>query len=205
MLIDIERVTNIDELFDNLISKGENHSDVLDERIPYWAELWPSALALSIHLTKLELDWSTFHVHEIGSGLALPSIVAGKLGAKVTVTDYLPEAVEFAEANWKRNTDSPAEFRVLDWRVPTGFPKADLILAADIAYEQRMFNELPNAFKTLCKSGGKIFLSEPNRAFAQPFLERLAETNFKLQNRIQVSQELFGQQYKINILELQNL
>ena len=98
-LIDIERVTNIDALFEDLIAKGDEHEDMKDERIPYWAELWPSALALSHYMVAMSLDWKEKSVLEIGCGLGLPSVVAGELGAReVVLSDYLVEAVAFAKA-----------------------------------------------------------------------------------------------------------
>lgn len=203
--VSIEKVTNIDELFDCLLAKGDHHADVIDERIPYWAELWPSALALSDYITNLDLNWNGLEVHEIGAGLGLPSIVTGKLGGRVTISDYLPEAIAFAKSNWNRNIASPPNFKILDWRNPYNISPADVLLAADVAYEQRMFKYLPNAFRNLCKKGGLILLSEPNRAFAQSFLANISSEGLQLQRKIQMSQTLFGQEYLINILELRNL
>ena len=48
-------ITNLDELFDALIEKGSDHEDVQDERIPYWAELWASAIGMSEYLVENQL------------------------------------------------------------------------------------------------------------------------------------------------------
>ena len=45
--IELTVLTNLDALFDQLIAKGPDHQDVHDERIPYWSELWPSAIAMN--------------------------------------------------------------------------------------------------------------------------------------------------------------
>ena len=50
--VQLVRVINLDELYNELIQKGDNHEDVKDERIPYWADLWHSAIALSQHIVK---------------------------------------------------------------------------------------------------------------------------------------------------------
>ena len=49
-------VKNVDELLENMIQLDEDHVDVQDERIPYWAELWPSAIALGglFHASRLD-------------------------------------------------------------------------------------------------------------------------------------------------------
>jgi predicted nicotinamide N-methyase len=198
--ITIERVTNIDELFERLIAKGDAHEDMLDERIPYWAELWASALAMSQYLVQSKMDWSGKKVLEIGAGLGLPSIVAGKLGATdVTISDYLPEAVVFAEKNWYKNNLHPANFITMDWRNPDIAFAADILLAADIAYEQRMFEFLPLAFKTLSKKGGTILLSEPNRGFAQIFMKKLQHQGFEIEEKV-FHISLFGLEQNVNLL-----
>lgn len=204
-VIEIERVTNIDALFDDLIAKGNEHEDMKDERIPYWAELWPSALALSHYMVAMKLDWKEQSVLEIGCGLGLPSIVAGKLGATdVVLSDYLAEAVDFAKANWNRNILAKAEGISVDWRSPNPALAADVLIAADIAYEERTFEYLAPAFKALCKPNGVILLSEPNRALAKSFLQQLENQGFTIKKH-QTKQSLFGAEYLINIFELRLL
>ncbi|MBL0138174.1 MAG: methyltransferase domain-containing protein [Bacteroidetes bacterium] len=165
----LDIISDVDFLFNELIRKGEDHPDVQDERIPYWADLWPSAIALSNYLISSSIIQPGQHVLEIGCGLGLPGIVAGKLGAKVTLTDYMPEPLVFAEHNWKLNNPQPASFQILDWRNPDPSFASDLVLAADVAYETKAFSDLINAFGVLVKPGGTLLLAEPNRAFAQSF------------------------------------
>ncbi len=57
-----------------------------DEFLPYWAELWPSAHALTEVLCARELHG--VRVLELGCGLGLPSLAAAALGAQVTATDW---------------------------------------------------------------------------------------------------------------------
>ncbi|MFT7512131.1 MAG: hypothetical protein ACI9QL_001338 [Candidatus Omnitrophota bacterium] len=40
-------ITDLDRLLEEMIAKGDDHPDVRDERMPYWAELWPDAIALA--------------------------------------------------------------------------------------------------------------------------------------------------------------
>ncbi len=143
--IELTVLTNLDALFDQLIAKGPDHEDVRDERIPYWAELWPAAIALSRYLLETYPSLEGKNVLELGCGLGLPGIVAGLLGAEVTLTDYLPEPLDFARRNWEQNLSRPARFELLDWRNPQPALAADLVLASDIAYEKRAFNFLPYA------------------------------------------------------------
>ena len=79
---------------------------------------------------------------EIGCGTGLPGIVAGSRGARITFTDYIEEALELAEHNWKLNHAGKAAFVRLDWRTPPALEPADVLLASDVAYEQRAFQPL---------------------------------------------------------------
>jgi predicted nicotinamide N-methyase len=199
--IQIERVTNIDELYAALVAKGENHEDFKDERIPYWAELWASALALSQYIVANKVFFEKKNIIEIGAGLALPSIIAGHFTAQITITDYLSEAVDFAKKNWYLTHRHDATFQLLDWRQPSANQQYDIVLAADIAYEKRMFEHLPQAFHTLCKPKGTIFLTEPNRGFAQDFLKNLTQNGFEIEkNTIPIT--LWGITTPVNLLKI---
>lgn len=107
--IKILQITNVDDLYEELIAKGETHEDVKDERIPYWAELWPAAIGLSQYLIEFDIIKDIKNVIEIGCGLGLPGIIAGKLGANVIFTDYLEEALHFTQQNWELNSPSPLD------------------------------------------------------------------------------------------------
>jgi predicted nicotinamide N-methyase len=177
-------VTNFDELYEYLVSKGLQHEDVADERIPYWAELWPSAVGLAMHLGADKSLVENKTVLEIGGGLGLPALVAAALGGLVTSTDYLPDAVDFAKKNAAINHITNIHFKTFDWRKAEGAEKCDVLLASDVAYEQSQFDHLRTAFTHLVKPGGLILLSEPNRYIAEPFIESLKESGFGLQKYI---------------------
>lgn len=182
--ITLLKIVNVDELFNNLVAKGDQHEDVKDERIPYWAELWPSAIGLSEHIINSKIITSNTTVHELGCGLGLTGIVAGKLGAEVLFTDYLEEALDFAKQNWDLNNSETASFKKMDWRIPDTGLKADLLLASDVAYERKSFEYLPHAFKSLTKPGGKIIVSEPNRLLSQGFFESLSSRGFAVKKYV---------------------
>ncbi len=182
--ITLLKIVNVDELFNNLVAKGDQHEDVRDERIPYWADLWPSAIGLSEHIIKSEIILTNTTVHEMGCGLGLTGIVAGKLGAQVFFTDYLSEALDFAKQNWDLNNVVSASYKKMDWRHPDPSLKADVLLASDVAYERKAFEFLPHAFKTLINPGGKIIVSEPNRLYAQEFFDGLTNQGFTVKKYI---------------------
>jgi predicted nicotinamide N-methyase len=102
-----------------------------DEFLPYWAELWPAALALAEALPEV----TGLRVCELGCGLAVPSLVAAARGAEVTATDWAPEAIVLLHQNAARN-GLAVHAEVRDWREPWT-EQFDLVLAADVLYERR--------------------------------------------------------------------
>ncbi len=124
-----------------------------DERLPYWGELWTSAIALAEWC--LRTPWEPgASVLELGCGLGLVGIAAAGAGAHVTMTDYEEDALRFARCNAARNL--PAEvvrerlcFTLLDWRTPPLGKTYDVILGADIVYERRFFLPLLSLFDRL--------------------------------------------------------
>ncbi len=178
------RIKDIDTLFSLLLDKTHADISLTDERMPYWADLWPSAIALSEYLTEHSTLVKNQEVIELGCGLGLPGMVASTLGGKVLMTDYLEEAISFARLNWEQNVSSVFNSELVDWRNVDGKKKYDVVLASDVAYENRSFQPLLLSFKALIKKNGKILLSEPNRKFASPFIELLkSEFEIKKTNR----------------------
>ena len=174
-------VTNFDELYEHLVAKGLQHEDVADERIPYWAELWPSAVGLATHLMKYPTLVDDRTVLEIGGGLGLPGLIAASLGAMATETDYLQDAVDFARKNAEINDIKNIHFKTFDWRKAEGSERFDVLLASDVAYERSQFDHLRNAFTHLVKPDGLILLSEPNRYIAEPFLKDISAAGYSME------------------------
>ena len=140
-----------------------------DEFLPYWAELWPSGVALARAVAELDLDGK--RVLEIGAGLGLPSLAASLRGAEVLSTDWAEDAIALLRENAERNGIVLRAERVR-WDEPApllaGAPW-DLVLGADLLYEQRNAERL---LELLPRLGGEILLAEPGRPFAATFLAR---------------------------------
>ena len=194
-------IVNSDVLIDELISLGEDHEHTKDERIPYWAELWPSAIALSRHILKIDRIGNGTEVLEIGCGLGLPGIVAGKKGADVTFTDYMDDALDFAKENWKQNNTADAKFQLLDWRNPDRSLATDVLLASDVAYEQRAFEPLLKTFDAMLKPGGLILLSEPGRKYMPAFFQKLEVAGYKYR-KFNYNEFLRGVNSEIGVYEI---
>jgi predicted nicotinamide N-methyase len=134
-----------------------------DEFLPYWAELWPASLALAAALP----DVAGLRVVELGCGLGVPSLVAAARGAEVIATDWAADAVDLLRENAARNgLELQAETR--DWRDP--WPdRFDLVLAADVLYEQRNVEPLLERLRELAP---KALVGLAGRPYEAAFLGR---------------------------------
>ena len=142
-----------------------------DEFLPYWAELWPSGLALARAVAALDLRGA--RVVELGAGLGLPSLAAAARGADVLATDWADDAVELLRRNAERNGIA-LRAEVVRWDEPAPLVREApwrLVLGADLLYERRNADQL---LELLPRLGGDVLLADPRRPFARGFLERAA-------------------------------
>jgi predicted nicotinamide N-methyase len=156
------RPPSADELIDETAFDEE-------EFLPYWAELWPSGLALARHVAARELRG--LRVLELGCGLALPALTAALRGADVLATDWADDAIELLRRNAELNSVFLRLARVR-WSEPEPLLRAapwDLVLGADLLYEARNAEQLAELLPRL---GGEVLLAEPGRPYAKQLLER---------------------------------
>lgn len=149
-----------------------------DERLPYWADLWPSAVALSRHLTTRDL--AGVETVELGCGVGLPTTVALARGASVLATDHYEAALDFARYNAYANTGREPRTAPLDWHAPrpAGLDSFDLALAADVLYEARSAEALAALVPRLLTPDGELILADPRRVNAPIFLARMEQSGF---------------------------
>jgi predicted nicotinamide N-methyase len=143
-----------------------------EEFLPYWAELWPSAVALAREVARLDVDGLC--VLELGCGLGLPSIVAALGGASVLATDWSPDAVEVAARNAERN-GAFLETALAAWGTASKLVEGaswDIVVGADLLYERRNVEQL---LELLPRLAHDVLLAEPGRPFEATFLERARE------------------------------
>ena len=151
-----------------------------DERLPYWAEPWPSGRVLGDEIAMGPLQG--LRVIELGCGLGLPALVAAARGAKVVATDWYPAALAVLRENARRNLAAPIETLELDWLNPPTWTDEvepfDLVLGADVLYELRYAGALTELVPRLVAPGGEALIADPRRAYAGDFVEHMVEAGW---------------------------
>jgi predicted nicotinamide N-methyase len=150
---------------DDLISEADF---ARDERLPYWADLWPSAVELAAAVSAR--DGAGCRALELGCGLGLPALCAADAGYDVTATDYYGDALRFARRNALRNLGCDMATRLVDWRAfPGDLRGFDLVLASDVLYERAYAPLVARAVVQSLAPGGVALVADPGRAAIEGF------------------------------------
>ena len=152
-----------------------------DERLPYWAEIWPSSRVLAAHVAAMKARDRT--LLELGCGAGLVATSASLSGFRVTVSDYYEDALRFARANaWLNHVQAP-EAILLDWRaLPEQPPRFDVIVASDVLYEREYGRLVADAIGALLDDSGTAYLADPGRVGRDEFLRSLAPCGLVLRS-----------------------
>jgi predicted nicotinamide N-methyase len=141
-----------------------------EEFLPYWAELWSSAVALAHDVSMRALRGK--RTLELGCGLGLPSIAAARAGGRVLATDWSQDAVDATAANAELNGLEIETLRC-SWGEPDAIVARapwPLVLASDVLYEARNVEQLLELLPRLVDETGLVLLSDPGRVPAGRFL-----------------------------------
>lgn len=145
-----------------------------DERLPYWAELWPSARVLAEQLVRL--GGGGRRLLELGCGSGLVATCAALAGFEVTASDYYEDAPRFARVNAWRNGAADVRAMLLDWRgLPADLPRFDVVVASDVLYERPYGELVANAIARTLNRDGVAFVADPGRVGRDAFLTALSE------------------------------
>lgn len=145
---------------------------VKDERLPYWADLWPAARLLAT--TALEENGTGKTLLELGCGLGLATAAAVRAGFAVTSTDYYEDALHVARFNSSRVNGIEPTVRMVDWRnLPADLGKFDVVMAADVLYEPPYGTLVARAIAASLKADGEAWIADPGRSGLDVFLEQV--------------------------------
>jgi predicted nicotinamide N-methyase len=142
---------------------------------PYWARLWPSAIALSEFIAQHPAFITGKKVLEIAAGLGLPSLVAAHIAAVVHCTDIDADAMELAAASAATSRLNNMHCEVLNWSDTPANLHADTVLLSDVNYEPETFETLHQTIQHYLGEGATILLATPQRLMAVAFVNSLQQ------------------------------
>jgi predicted nicotinamide N-methyase len=156
-----------------------------DGRIPYWAEVWPSAEILAERIASERRGAAGRTLLELGCGVGLLSLVAADSGYRsrnVLASDYYPEALDFVRANAWLNGLTEPRTEMLDWRsLPADLSTFDRVVAADVLYEPEHTDLVIGAILRTLAADGIAMVADPGRPTAARFADRCERAGLVVQ------------------------
>ena len=141
---------------------------------PYWAKVWPSAIALHNVLQKHPSLIRDKTVLELGAGVGLPSLLMANEAKAIQISDYNSEAVELLQKNITHLQLQNAQAIKLDWNNVPENMKAEVMILSDVNYDPTQFETLTKLIEKFIHQGCTVILSTPQRIMASPFVLELA-------------------------------
>jgi len=161
-----------------------------DDRLPYWAELWPSAIELARYCLRGS-PYRGKRVLELGCGVGLAGIAAAQSGATVTMTDVDEDALLFAR--WNASVNLEPEILLqnvhmlrMDWRAPECPGKFDAVIGSDILYERPHFEPVLDILENHLATDGCATFTDPGRQTGVGFRLRAEERGFAVHSHRRV-------------------
>jgi len=142
---------------------------------PFWAFAWAGGQALARYLLDHSAEVVGKRVVDFATGSGLVAIAAMKAGAAdVLAADIDPFCASAVALNAAAN-DVAVAFTGADL-LDAPPPAADLILAADICYEQPLAGRVMDWLATARAAGTRVLVGDPGRSyFPKSGLDHLAE------------------------------
>lgn len=171
-----------------------------DERLPYWAEIWPSARVLAERTLRQRGAGRT--LLELGCGSGLVSTCAALAGFDVTASDYYDDAVRFARVNASRN-GATIRGVTLDWRaLPSELARFDVVVASDVLYERPYGALVARVVARTLIDGGVAVIADPGRVGRADFLTALRAESLEVVRKTAVQHEQDGVRQTITLFEI---
>jgi predicted nicotinamide N-methyase len=183
---------------DHLISEADY---VMDERLPYWADLWPSARVLAA--TVLAEQGNGRRLLELGCGLGLATVAAMDAGFDVLATDYYVDAIHMTRANAWRNLGREPSVQLVNWRVwPDDIGVFDVVMAADVLYEKEYAILVAQCIARALAPAGVAYVADPGRLALPDFHAQLPKSGLRIANVTRTRYEAGAIKQEIQVMQI---
>ncbi len=196
----LKRHADLETLWSGL---QEPSRDLDQERIPYWAEIWPSSVLLAEHLDRCRDLIRGSLCLEVGCGLGATSILASRLGARMVAVDMEPDALVFARQSAAANSTPDVLWAGMDWK-RSGLKKHmfEFIWAADVLYETGFALPLAGFLRDCLAPQGRIWIADQKRNVSERTWAKLLGQGFKAKGLGGRKISWFGQKARASMVEL---
>lgn len=145
-----------------------------ENKFPYWAKVWHSAIALSEYIVENALAFTQKNILELAAGLGLPSMVVSHYAAQVHCTDYNNEAKNYINNSISLNEYKNITASCLNWNnLNTTDIHSSIVLLSDVNYDAHTLDALYIIITSLVHNGCTILLATPVRLVATQFIQSL--------------------------------
>jgi ETFB lysine methyltransferase len=185
---------------DHLISEADY---VMDERLPYWADLWPSARVLAATLAREA--GAGRRLLEMGCGLGLATVGAMYAGFDVLATDYYEDALHVTRSNAARNLGREPRVQLVNWREwPDDLGFFDVVIAADVLYEKEYATLVAACIARSLAPDGVAIIADPGRLALPAFREGLEDVGLEIVSTETVPYEEGAVKQQVQIMRLRH-
>lgn len=151
---------------------------VMDERLPYWADIWPSSTILAEQIMKRS---GKGRLLELGCGVGLVTTAAMSIGYDVLASDYYTDALAFTRANSFTNLGRSCHAQMINWReFPADIQGFDVVIASDVLYESEYARLMPKILRQALTLHGVGLIADPGRIAAPEFLEHCEKQKLEI-------------------------
>ena len=186
---------------DHLISEADY---VMDERLPYWADLWPSARVLAA--TLLNEVGGGRRLLEMGCGLGLATVAAMRAGFDVVASDYYDDALHVTRSNAARNLGREPRAQLVNWRAwPDDLGTFDVIMAADVLYETEYATLVASCIARALAPDGVAIIADPGRLALPAFRDGLSAVGLAIVDTVTVPFEEGAVKQQVQIMRLRKV
>jgi predicted nicotinamide N-methyase len=141
---------------------------------PFWAKLWPSAIAL-LNVLQKHPNWiKDKNVLELGAGIGLPSLMMAGITRSIQISDYNLDAVALLQNNIEHLELENTEALQLDWNNLPENIQPEVLILSDVNYDPTQFETLTKLIEKFIHQGCTVILSTPQRIMASPFVNSIS-------------------------------
>ncbi len=139
--------------------------------------VWDSSRLLAHEMENFDIRGK--RILEVGCGIALSSLLLNSRHADITATDYHPEAGAFLAENTRLNHAKTIPFLRTNWKdLHDGLGKFDVIIGADLLYEQQHIDLLSAFIDRHTNQQCEVMLIDPGRGKHAPFSKKMVSLGY---------------------------